>query len=594
MSDSGTHCQDTPGEVDTRTLTDDPFGEDHERQQQPAQGSVVQGPGPYNYQQHLTHPELQGHHHHLGGVAQEPPQLDVLGALLPPLNLDPFPSPEVMQNPNNDNNYHEQTQQTQQTQQAHREQRPNRRSQSMASHEERQETPNQASSRPTVDSARRGVRLVPPRSRQPLERLPWNTRINPRPVEISRLPDRWLSGCNHFAHFGLGPHDEEPKPEEHSQRLKYPIKLNRTRRKGHDDKGKYVVHRPDGAEIIPAGTSLRQLMTEYPNHSWGEGLRLLMAEGITARELYNYLPDEAKNTSGGARPHNNIQHAFGRELFKMEEEETQTRREPQKRGQSASVEGDETTGEPSTKKRKTGSASTATRASAIGAPPALNLPPLRELRQQESARRDNRGNPTLGQWERGIGPIIPASERYRDGWARRIHKWKSMADEFLLLTDEEYSRQGEQSRLLTVEKYWESITKLYSADIRRNLGIPPTEVHGANVSASFWMRQAVLRSQQGAQREGEPDRWYQERIKQMVYLNLNRWFDTRVYPVLGGLLQDVRQQNYAAYALPPRHIWEAQLQYDPAATGDDEGEEEEPEADAEDDEQGPLTPWRTR
>lgn len=138
------------------------------------------------------------------------------------------------------------------------------------------------SERPTAEGVLNGQGYIAPRSNSPLERFPENHPIPSTAVVLKDLADRWYSGCNHFAHYG----DEQEGLTKYSQQLRYPIKLARGRRpqKSEVSTGFGPDH-PEPTETLPARLSLLELMNNYPNHCWGEGLRLLMAEGVTAEEL---------------------------------------------------------------------------------------------------------------------------------------------------------------------------------------------------------------------------------------------------------------------------------------------------------------------
>jgi hypothetical protein len=70
---------------------------------------------------------------------------------------------------------------------------------------------------------------------------------------------------------------------------------------------------PEPTTEIPAGTSLDDICSFYPNHVWGTGLRLFMHEQSKPAHMYTKLPDKFKPKDQKDRPHNYLQQAFGRE-----------------------------------------------------------------------------------------------------------------------------------------------------------------------------------------------------------------------------------------------------------------------------------------
>ena len=82
---------------------------------------------------------------------------------------------------------------------------------------------------------------------------------------------------------------------------------------------------------LPVGTTLKQVCNFFPLHVWGDGIRLFMAEGWTAEQIWNEIPLEARNSGAATRPWNYLQQAMGREADKMFEENGNLKRVPIKR-----------------------------------------------------------------------------------------------------------------------------------------------------------------------------------------------------------------------------------------------------------------------
>ena len=94
---------------------------------------------------------------------------------------------------------------------------------------------------------------------------------------------------------------------------------------------------PDEHTIIPAGTTLRDVLQYYPRHVWGEMLRVFLSERWEARAMYDLLPQEARNHAN-TRPWNYLQAAMGREMDQMSKEETGKARIKVKKDNSAKEE----------------------------------------------------------------------------------------------------------------------------------------------------------------------------------------------------------------------------------------------------------------
>ena len=412
---------------------------------------------------------------------------------------------------------------------------------------------------PTTNSVASRGRHLAPLSRQPLQRRSANEPIPSQPVV---LPKHWRSGCDHFAFYDAG----TGHPGKYSQRLKYPLKLERTRRQASNERTGYAPNFPDGSTTLPARTSLLELMQNFPNHAWGEGLRLLMAEGVSPLELYENLPEEARHTRAVSRQHNYIQHAYGREMFKMEEERTGVRRQPSNRGQSSTLEDNGSDGRASSKKRRTVSESSA---SPSDVSPTVSLSGPVDVEQQPQRQNETRRQLTLGQWERIQRPLDESAQHLRGVWAQHISTWKQLAHRYLRLTDPDYAAKPAAVQVLCLEESWENVAAAYSADIRRNSGLPPTGVQGADSNPALWMREALLRSPQGAQLPGEPGAMYRERIERVAFRSLITWFDTRLRPTFTNLLRELHQHIHGQNFLLQEFHFQTRLPEDPASTDEE-------------------------
>lgn len=71
---------------------------------------------------------------------------------------------------------------------------------------------------------------------------------------------------------------------------------------------------------MPIGTTLKQICHYFPLHVWGDGMRIFIAEGWTAEQIWREIPVEARNSGAANRPWNYLQQAMGREADKMYEE----------------------------------------------------------------------------------------------------------------------------------------------------------------------------------------------------------------------------------------------------------------------------------
>ncbi|EXJ76925.1 hypothetical protein A1O3_10082 [Capronia epimyces CBS 606.96] len=156
------------------------------------------------------------------------------------------------------------------------------------------------------------VRDVMPRS-APHQRLSTNLVPSQQAITLGRGRN---SGLNQLALFGL---DDVP-------RTIYPLEVHRGRM-GRASSSQY----PAADTILPARLSLQEICKQYPNHVWGSLLRIFIAEGWTAEQIWQELPEDYRHNEATTRPWNYIQAAFGRETDQMTKEETGQKRVPAKR-----------------------------------------------------------------------------------------------------------------------------------------------------------------------------------------------------------------------------------------------------------------------
>ena len=143
------------------------------------------------------------------------------------------------------------------------------------------------------------------------------------------------SGCDHFVLYGK---DKVP-------RLKYKMTVG----KGKEVKANEteMLQYPDPMKTaIPAKTSLKEICQQYPRHVGGKGLRLFMSEDFDAREIYESLPEEFRQSRANGRKWNSIQAAMGRQQDDMVKEDggppkTPSTRKTSKRPRAARDEDDD-------------------------------------------------------------------------------------------------------------------------------------------------------------------------------------------------------------------------------------------------------------
>lgn len=149
--------------------------------------------------------------------------------------------------------------------------------------------------------------------------------------KIKRIGQGMSAGQDLMAIFG----DLDDKP-----RTKYSLEIER---------GRNIKHWPQYPHFeqpLRGGMSLEDICLECPGHVWGTGLRLFIAEGWTGEKIYRQLPPDAANHGAATRKWNFLQQAMGREVDRMQEEDGQAKRVPQKRKRVALSDDDSLYGTP--------------------------------------------------------------------------------------------------------------------------------------------------------------------------------------------------------------------------------------------------------
>lgn len=104
--------------------------------------------------------------------------------------------------------------------------------------------------------------------------------------------------------------------------------------RGRGSEGRGSTHawpnQPSSSDPLPAGLSLSEICLRFPNHVWGDMLRLFISEGWEARRIYDNFPEQVRTEcekdadskkSHSGRPHNFLQAAIGREIDVMANED---------------------------------------------------------------------------------------------------------------------------------------------------------------------------------------------------------------------------------------------------------------------------------
>lgn len=432
---------------------------------------------------------------------------------------------------------------------------------------------NRSSARPTAEGVLNGQVYVAPLSNSPLERFPENHPFPSTVVVLKDLADRWYSGCNHFAHYG----DESESDTKYSQRLKYPVKIERGRRPQRSEVSTgFSWEHPEPTDTLPAGLSLLELMNNYPNHCWGEGLRLLMAEGVTAEELYNNIPEQARHTVATTRQHNYLQHAYSRELGRMVADEAGVKRQPIKRGQTL-INDDDDQGEPGPKKQKISSQTRSTElsAAATGVPPA---PPTDDpfglplLGQTDIPSDAPTGNPRWVDWHGSFGVqgqpplgecrylqqtalsqrahlLLPApddrnSATLRTRFDHERDVWKELERHFLDQVDQSFTDLSADGRVSLLEEAFEQMRARYTREIRANLGLQETGNAATDNDTFVWEKMLLQARGQEQQLAGESFADYDERVDRVVWHELLAWM-ADAQGIVSDHIEQVRQLGTA-------------------------------------------------
>lgn len=156
------------------------------------------------------------------------------------------------------------------------------------------------------------VRQIMPRS-DPIQRLPATHPIRQQAITVGHGT---RGGINQLAFFG----------GETVARTIHPLTVERGR-VGRAGSSAY----PSADTVLPARLTLAEICRLYPNHVWGSLLRVFIAEGWTAEQVWQALPASYRHNEASTRPWNYLQAAFGRETDQMTREETGRKRIPKKR-----------------------------------------------------------------------------------------------------------------------------------------------------------------------------------------------------------------------------------------------------------------------
>ncbi len=156
-----------------------------------------------------------------------------------------------------------------------------------------------------------GNRIHPPRS-DPHPRFLTSDPQAQRDAGITHTIDRTHhSGRNLMALF-----DNSDTP-----RTRYRLRVEKGRA------GQYAAAGyPEAHTELPARLSLREICQHFPNHVWGNGLRLFMHEYIRPEQIWRDLPDNVRMKGCKGRMHNYLQQAIGRQIDAMMLEETGEKR----------------------------------------------------------------------------------------------------------------------------------------------------------------------------------------------------------------------------------------------------------------------------
>ncbi|KEF55128.1 uncharacterized protein A1O9_08781 [Exophiala aquamarina CBS 119918] len=364
---------------------------------------------------------------------------------------------------------------------------------------------------PTAEDVRNNVKLTAPRSNA-YERFPAN---HPVSAEVVKMRTGWHSGLNHFAKYG---DDEEP-------RLKYAMKLGRGRRPGGGKKGPdgkpedaYSYDHPVPAAILPARLGLMSFMRHWPNHAWGQGIRLLMAEGVEPHQLWHNLPVVARHSKYAPRPWNYVQHVYSRETARMAFEQTGVKRVPKARGTKRNKSSDGVEPQGSGKKlkpnpeRTTPPPSTEPRVD-----PSSPLTPLRETRDIQPRKR-----------YLYVAPDSLTLEDYRYKLGHKKAVFLETVRRTMSVTDEVFARADPEFQVTHLENVMDAYTTRHARHLRIRNNLPKADALWKDDDQADCMMRALKQDRGYAQMVGESNEAYIYRLRIVVMKNLLTWMDNRI------------------------------------------------------------------
>lgn len=366
---------------------------------------------------------------------------------------------------------------------------------------------------PTAEDVRNNVKFNAPRSNA----LSWFPANHPIPQEVVKMKTGWHSGLNHFATYGI---DNEP-------RLKYAMKLGRGRKPGGRKKladgtqgDAYSHDHPAPDVILPARLGLMSFMQHWPNHAWGQGIRLLMAEGITPQQLWNNLPVAARHHSHKPRPWNYLQHVYSRETDKMAFEHTGVKRVPEPRGTKREKSLDDVEPQPqgSGKKLKHTPEKTTPPPSIV--PTVDECPPM--------TPREIKDIPPRQRWMY-LPPHMHTVEDYHHQLVHKKAIFLEMARRILSVTDEKFAKGDPESQVTHLVRVLDKAAKAHAEHLRISHNLPKADALWKDDDQADCMMR-VLKKRGFAQdlAHDEPKEVYQARLHKEIMKSMLFWMENRI------------------------------------------------------------------
>lgn len=361
-----------------------------------------------------------------------------------------------------------------------------------------------SSERPTPEVVRARVRFSAPTS-DPHERF---SADHPIPEMVVEMGKGWDSGLNHFAKFG-----DEDEPQ-----LKYRMKLGRGRKPSGGRQGNaYSQNHPAPAELLPARLRLTSFMQDYPNHAWGQGIRLLMAEGIKPEELWHHLPKEVRHDACPKRPWNYLQHTYGRETNKMIYEETGVKPVPKPRSKRPRPLDDDDR-EGSNKKQKPTPTDPAP--TPRGVPMVADCPPPQV--------GTDLMNLTLRQRWQYTAPHQWDVEDYRAKWGHKRAICKEVMRRVLMKKDPEFEGRSIDFQMRHLDNAMDLLSARHAQNIRTNNLLRPTQYGRYNSDQFFWATRALSKSSEYGQQPGESDEEFKNRVSLIAWRGMLGWIEDKI------------------------------------------------------------------